>query len=37
MQDGLLQFHKTIEELRVDTGEEKLAKAIANVMIKAQP
>lgn len=36
MQDGLLQFHKTIEELRVDTGEEKLAKAIANVMIKAK-
>ncbi len=34
MQDGQLRFHKTIEELRNDTGEEKLAKAIANVMIK---
>ena len=34
MQDGQLRFHKTIEELRNDTGDEKLAKAIANVMIK---
>ena len=34
MQDGQLRFHKTIEELRNDTGEEKLSKAIANVMIK---
>ena len=37
MQDGLLQFHKTIEDLRLDTGQEKLSKAIASVMIKAQP
>ncbi|MDE3144326.1 MAG: ABC transporter ATP-binding protein [Bacteroidota bacterium] len=34
MQDGQLRFHKTIEALRRDTGEEKLSKAIANVMIK---
>ncbi|OIR01361.1 putative ABC transporter ATP-binding protein YxlF [mine drainage metagenome] len=34
MQDGQLKFHKTIEALRKDTGEEKLSKAIANVMIK---
>ncbi|OIR02907.1 putative ABC transporter ATP-binding protein YxlF [mine drainage metagenome] len=34
MQDGQLRFHKTIEALRKDTGEEKLSKAIANVMIK---
>ena len=34
MQDGQLRFHKSIEQLRKDTGEEKLSKAIANVMIK---
>lgn len=34
MQDGQLRFHKSIEALRRDTGEEKLSKAIANVMIK---
>ncbi|MBS1598870.1 MAG: ABC transporter ATP-binding protein [Bacteroidetes bacterium] len=34
MQDGSLVFHKTIENLRKDTGEEKLAKAIASVMQK---
>jgi Cu-processing system ATP-binding protein len=34
MQDGSLQFHKTIGELRADTGEDKLSKAIANVMLK---
>lgn len=33
MQDGKLLFHKSIEALRSDTGEEKLAKAIASVMI----
>lgn len=33
MQDGQLQFHKTIDELRADTGENKLSKAIANVML----
>ncbi len=32
MQDGKLRFHKDIEELRQDTGEEKLAKAIAKIM-----
>ncbi len=34
MQEGKLLFHKTIEALREDTGEEKLAKAIARVMTK---
>ncbi len=32
MQDGTLCFHKTIEQLQADTGEYKLAKAIAQVM-----
>ncbi|MFZ2785448.1 MAG: ABC transporter ATP-binding protein [Sediminibacterium sp.] len=32
MQDGALCFHKTIEQLQADTGENKLAKAIAQVM-----
>lgn len=32
LQDGQLRFHKSIELLRKDTGEEKLAKAIARVM-----
>lgn len=32
MQDGKLWFHKSIESLRADTGEEKLSKAIAQVM-----
>lgn len=32
MQDGAVLFHKTIEQLREDTGELKLAKAIAHVM-----
>jgi Cu-processing system ATP-binding protein len=35
MQDGQLRFHKTIEALKADTGELKLSKAIANVMINA--
>jgi hypothetical protein len=34
MQDGVLQFHKSIEDLRKDTGHEKLSKAIASVMVK---
>lgn len=34
MQEGQLVFHKTIENLRKDTGEDKLSKAIANVMMK---
>ncbi|MBY0479947.1 MAG: ABC transporter ATP-binding protein [Chitinophagaceae bacterium] len=32
MQDGCLCFHKTIEQLSIDTGQVKLAKAIAQVM-----
>jgi Cu-processing system ATP-binding protein len=32
LQEGQLRFHKSIELLREDTGEEKLAKAIARVM-----
>jgi len=34
MQDGQVRFHKSIEELRTDTGEEKLNKAIAHFMRK---
>ena len=34
MQDGNLLFHKSIEQLRTDTGEEKLARAIASIMRK---
>ena len=33
MQDGKLCFHKNIKDLRTDTGEEKLSKAIAHVML----
>lgn len=36
MQDGNLVFHKNIETLRKDTGEDKLSKAIASVMMKKQ-
>lgn len=32
MQDGKLIFHKSMEELRIDTGEERLTKSIAQVM-----
>jgi Cu-processing system ATP-binding protein len=32
MQDGKLLFHKSIQVLRQDTGEEKLSKVIAHVM-----
>lgn len=32
MQDGNLVFHKSIEELRHDTGEERLVRSIAQVM-----
>lgn len=35
MQDGQLCFHKTIEALKTETGEEKLNKAIAQIMIKS--
>ncbi len=34
MQDGKLKFHKPIETLRNETGELKLSKAIANIMLK---
>ena len=37
MQDGKLKFRKTVEELRSDTGEIKLSKAIANIMLNAAP
>lgn len=33
MQEGKLIFHKSIEELKRDTGEERLVKSIAQVMI----
>lgn len=36
MQEGKLIFHKSIEDLRADTGQEKLSKAIASVMLKMQ-
>ena len=35
MQDGHLIFHKSLAELRADTGEAKLSKAIASVMSKS--
>lgn len=34
MQDGKLLFHKSIEALRDDTGQQKLSKAIASIMTK---
>lgn len=34
MQEGKIIFHKSIDALRADTGQEKLSKAIASVMIK---
>ncbi len=34
MQDGKLCFHKNIKDLRTDTGEEKLSKAIAHIMLQ---
>lgn len=37
MQDGKLCFHKSISDLREDTGEQKLSKAIASVMLKTGP
>lgn len=33
MQEGKLWFHKKLDELKADTGEEKLSKAIASVMV----
>src|SRR4249919_1146188 len=35
MQESRLIFHKTLNELRSDTGEMKLSKAIASIMLKA--
>ncbi len=32
MQDGRVRFHKSIEDLRSDTGEDKLNRAIAKIM-----
>jgi Cu-processing system ATP-binding protein len=32
MQEGNMLFHKRLEDLRRDTGEQKLSKAIAAVM-----
>ena len=34
MQEGKLCFHKSISSLREETGEEKLSKAIANIMLQ---
>jgi Cu-processing system ATP-binding protein len=32
MQDGVVQFHKTIDDLKLSTGEEKISKAIAKIL-----
>jgi Cu-processing system ATP-binding protein len=37
LQEGNVLFHKSISELRSDTGEEKLSRAIASVMKDNQP
>ena len=34
MQEGKICFHKDIDSLKEETGQEKLSKAIASVMIK---
>lgn len=34
MQEGKLLFHKSIEELRQDTGEDKLVRSIAQIMMR---
>jgi len=36
MQDGHLMFHKSLADLRTDTGEAKLSRAIASVMSKTR-
>ena len=36
MQEGKLKFQKRIEDLRAETGEEKLSRAIASVMLKKE-
>lgn len=37
MQDGKLKFHKSFEQLKHDTGENQLSKAIAHVMLAPNP
>lgn len=37
MYDGQPQFHKTIEQLRMDTGESKLSRAISHYMQNQEP
>lgn len=32
LQDGKLRFHKSLQQLQIDTGEDKLVRAIAHVM-----
>jgi Cu-processing system ATP-binding protein len=32
LQEGKLRFHKTVEQLREDTGESKLSKVVARIM-----
>ena len=32
MQDGKILFHKKLDELKKETGEEKLSKAISKIM-----
>ncbi len=32
MQDGNVKFHKTVDELKTSTGEEKISKAIAHIL-----
>ncbi len=36
MQEGNCLFHKSIGQLRIDTGEERLARAIASIMKKSE-
>ncbi len=32
MQDGVVEFHKTVSDLKISTGEEKISKAIASIL-----
>jgi ABC-type multidrug transport system ATPase subunit len=34
LQDGSVQFYKSLEELKEETGEQKLGRAIAQIMSK---
>lgn len=36
MQDGMVHFHKTVEQLKEETGEQKISKAIAQILKKNQ-